>query len=141
MLGSADPAAQTTSGEPFYLVLLSRTPESAQCARRLVSFAVRTWGLEEFEDSACLVVTELVSNAVNHARLESLLVRVALEGPGVVGVSVVDRSKKMPRAQETGPDGESGRGLVLVDSLSGGRWGADPLNWGKRVWALIGNAP
>ncbi|WNI20300.1 ATP-binding protein [Actinacidiphila sp. ITFR-21] len=141
VLCSADPAVEPANDPtPFYAVMLPRTRESAQRARRLVAFAVQQWGLEELEDDACLVMTELVSNAINHARLESLLVRVEQEGPGLVRVSVVDRSKVMPEPRAAGPFAVSGRGLAMVETLSGGRWGADPLNWGKRVWAQIGNA-
>lgn len=139
VLSTADPTTQTDS-EPFYSVLLPRTPKSAWAARRLVSLALRRWGLEDLEDAACLIVTELVSNAASHAQLESLLVRVSREGPALVRVSVVDRSKKMPLPRAAGRGEESGRGLLLVESLSGGRWGAEPLSWGKRVWALCGSA-
>lgn len=129
-----------TDGDLFFSMMLPRTPQSARPARRLVVLALRQWGLEELEDDACLIMTELVSNAAAHARLEALLVRVEQEGPALVRVSVVDRSKKMPAPRAAGLGEESGRGLGLVETLSGGRWGADPLNWGKRVWALIGNA-
>ncbi|WP_284576880.1 ATP-binding protein [Streptomyces sp. 2P-4] len=126
--------------EPYYTATLPRVPESARRARSLVTAALGRWGLEEFEDAACLVTTELVANAAAHARSDSLLVRVERIGPRAVRVAVVDRSKVLPCPRDAGPDEESGRGLWLVDALSGGRWGADPLKWGKRVWAVLGGA-
>jgi anti-sigma regulatory factor (Ser/Thr protein kinase) len=137
--GAGTTMQRAAADETCYSALLPRTPESAQAARRLVSSAVRRWGLEEVEDAACVVMTELVSNAAKHARLESLIVKVALEAPALVQVSVVDRSKTMPRLRTALLDEESGRGLSMVDTLTEGRWGADPLNWGKRVWALLGS--
>ncbi|MEV4879838.1 ATP-binding protein [Streptomyces cyaneofuscatus] len=59
-------------------------------------------------------------------------------GGGRVRVSVVDLSKEHPTARATDADAESGRGLVIVEALSSGRWGVDPLPWGKRVWATFG---
>lgn len=126
--------------EPYYSVTLPRAPESARRARLLVTAALGRWGLEEFEDAACLVTTELVANAAAHARMDSLLVRVERIGPSSVRVAVVDRSTALPCARAAGPDEESGRGLQLVDALSGGHWGTDPLRWGKRVWAVLGGA-
>ncbi|MEU0991472.1 ATP-binding protein [Streptomyces sp. NPDC005953] len=122
-------------GRSAYAQSLRRAPESVRAARRLVSAALRAWGLEELEDTAWVVVSELMSNAVVHARLRTVRVTVTLLDEGVVRVAVVDRSRQVPRVKAADVDDESGRGLAMVAALSCGRWGVDPLRWGKRVWA------
>ena len=125
----------TVAGKPAYAETLPRLPESARAARLLVSSALSVWGLEDAEDAAVLVMSELVANAVAHAQRDSILVRIVRTGPCVVQVSVVDLSRRVPRRRQAGDTEESGRGLELISLLSGGCWGVDPLRWGKRVWA------
>lgn len=51
-------------------------------------------------------------------------------------IGVVDKSTKLPGSREPGEGAESGRGLTLVAGPAP-NWGADPLPWGKRVWAEL----
>ncbi|WP_063739503.1 ATP-binding protein [Streptomyces anulatus] len=90
------------------------------------------------QDDAELVVSELLTNAVLHARRDSVRVTAMRLGEGRVRVAVVDLSRDLPAACAAGDDQESGRGLDIVATLSGGRWGVQPLPWGKRVWADLG---
>ena len=121
---------------PAYTETLPRSPESVRSARRLVDLALDVWGMGAgLRDSAELVVSELVTNAVEHARRDSVRVTVTRLGDDRVQVAVVDLSWKHPEIRPAGADEESGRGLEIVDALSGGRWGVEPLPWGKRVWA------
>lgn len=122
---------------PAYTETLPRTPESAHDARRLVRLALDVWGLDTVRGSAELVVSELLTNAVLHARRDSVRVTVTRLGDERISVAVVDLSHKRPEPRPAGSDAESGRGLEIVDALSGGRWGVDPLRWGKRVWAEL----
>ncbi|MBT2453223.1 ATP-binding protein [Streptomyces sp. ISL-86] len=124
-------------GNPAYTTSLPRLPESARPARRLVSSALHLWELEEAEDAALIVISELVSNAVAHARSESIRVIVTRQDDHVVQLAVVDLSRELPELRLSGSDDESGRGLALVDALSDGKWGAETLPWGKRVWAEL----
>ncbi|SCE29351.1 hypothetical protein GA0115249_117182 [Streptomyces sp. PpalLS-921] len=103
----------------------------------MVSQALDTWGLTALGDSARLVATELMSNAVLHARRRYVCVTVTRRPPRRVQIAVVDYSPELPSPQLYGGYAESGRGLAIVDALSGGRWGVDPLPWGKRVWAEL----
>ncbi|BAU86937.1 hypothetical protein SLA_6068 [Streptomyces laurentii] len=133
-------ATRTSPCEPVEEVFsrhLERRPESAGAARRLVSAALRSWGLESAETDACLIVSELVGNAALHARYSRILVTVARVQPDLVRIAVVDRSRALPELHEPGAHEESGRGLATVDALCGGRWGVDPLGWGKHVWVLL----
>ncbi|MFG2722807.1 ATP-binding protein [Streptomyces sp. NPDC048416] len=125
--------------EPVYSQNLPRTPEAAHHARRLVRSVLRRWGLDDLEEEAELVAVELMSNAARHARFDSVRLTVTRSGEHRVSVAVTDRSRVMPHLAAAGDDDEGGRGLAIVDALSSGRWGADPLGWGKRVWAELGD--
>lgn len=61
-----------------------REPESAATARRSVRVALAVWGLDDRADDGALIVSELVSNAVQHARRESI--RLTVDRPGTVRV-------------------------------------------------------
>ncbi|MFB6780984.1 ATP-binding protein [Streptomyces sp. NPDC056352] len=129
------------SRKPAYTETLPRTPGSARVARRLTSSALRFWGLDELEDAAQVVIAELMSNAITHAKRQAVRVTVTRLDRRRVRVAVVDLSREQPRRRHVGADAESGRGLTIVDTLSGGRWGVDPLPWGKRVWAELSEVP
>ncbi|WP_329306855.1 ATP-binding protein [Streptomyces sp. NBC_01260] len=123
---------------PAYTETLPRIPESARAARRLVHLALNVWGLNGLQDAAEVVISELLTNAVLHARRESVRVTVTRLSHERARVAVVDMSKKQPDLRPAGSEEESGRGLAIVDALSGGRWGVESLTWGKRVWAELG---
>lgn len=123
---------------PAYTETLPRTPESARAARRLVHLAPNAWGLNGLQDAAEIVISELLTNAVLHARRDSVRVTVTRLSDERAQVAVVDLSRKQPEPRPAGSEEESGRGLEIVDVLSGGRWGVEPVPWGKRVWAELG---
>ncbi|MEU6962438.1 ATP-binding protein [Streptomyces chrestomyceticus] len=115
---------------------LPRASESAATARRLVRDALCAWGLEELADDGALIVSELVCNAVQHARSRCIRISVTRPGAARVRISVVDKSTELPELREPGSGDEDGRGLALVAGLAA-TWGADPLPWGKRMWAEL----
>ena len=114
-------------------VVLPPRLESVTEARRLVAELVAGWDRPELVDSATLLVSELASNAVLHARTEF---RVVATVNHCVRLEVHDRSRTRPvvRHSEDGLAG-TGRGLQLVERLSEA-WGVD-LNHGKTVWCRI----
>lgn len=115
---------------------LPRRAESAVTGRRIVREALQDWALGHLVDAAELVVTELIANAAQHARHDSVRLTVLrIESDGV-HVAVTDRSRRMPVLRRPGLAAQAGRGLGIVDSLSAA-WGYDPLPWGKRVWAEL----
>ena len=124
------------TGHPGYSETLPREPESAGTARRLVRVACSAWGLEKLAGDGALIVTELVTNAVLHARRESIRVRVERTAPGTVRVAVADFSRARPVPCVPGDDEEGGRGLALVGALAA-NWGTDERHWGKVVWAEL----
>jgi anti-sigma regulatory factor (Ser/Thr protein kinase) len=119
---------------------MPRKPESAATARSLVRVAFGVWGLDDLADDGALIVSELVGNAVRHARSSAIRVTVTQPTPGLVRIGVVDRSQVFPilRNPDDADEDEDagGRGLWLVDAMTH-RWGTDVLPWGKRVWAEL----
>jgi anti-sigma regulatory factor (Ser/Thr protein kinase) len=115
-------------------------PSSVAIARRAVRDVLRSWG---FHDSAWLydvtvVVSELVGNAVRHARSQ---VAVTLEAHDEqVTLSVADGSVYVPRPREFGDLAEDGRGFAIIGALTN-RWGVDEEPAGKRVWAILRRHP
>ncbi|MEF9907927.1 ATP-binding protein [Streptomyces sp. P9-A2] len=98
--------------------------------------ALAVWGLDDLADDGALIVSELVSNAVRHARMGSI--RLTVDRPGVarVCIGVVDFSKVLPVPKEPNDEDDGGRGLVLVNEPAV-HWGTELLPRGKRVWAEL----
>ncbi|MFH8221438.1 ATP-binding protein [Streptomyces sp. NPDC018057] len=122
----------------------SRTARSVGSARRALRRELEGWGLENLGDAAELVLSELVTNAVRHARSpQGRLVETRYERVGhAVRIEVHDACGTRPVPCAASVEDEQGRGLSLVDVLTGGRWGVRARGGvGKAVWALIGTAP
>ncbi|MCI2238732.1 SpoIIE family protein phosphatase [Paenibacillus sp. TRM 82003] len=126
-------AGWSAVGEPLRL---DPEPGAAAAARRHVRRLLRDAGAGEVEEAAELGVSELVTNAVLHARTPaSVTVRTAPSG--AVRVEVADASAAAVQERRFGPEAATGRGLRLVASISTA-WGVDPLpaaaGPGKVVW-------
>jgi anti-sigma regulatory factor (Ser/Thr protein kinase) len=109
-------------------------PGAVRTARAAVRGQLRDWDLESLGDTATLLVSELVTNSLQHAagpigvrllRPENL--------PRILLVEVSDPLPDPPHEHPVRPDDESGRGLHLVASASR-RWGTRTDNTGKTVW-------
>lgn len=116
---------------------LGSVPTSPGRARRFVANFLDNWAERNLRETALLLVSELVTNAVVHAQSE---VRVNLTRPNesddhsyVLRVEVHDSSQHLPSTDCLGAGTESGRGLVLVDALAT-RWGVTLEPNGKTVW-------
>jgi anti-sigma regulatory factor (Ser/Thr protein kinase) len=119
---------------------LAAVPESPGLARDLVASACRAWGLANLLMPARLVVSELVTNAVQHAGT-GITVVVSRRGAGL-HLAVADADRRLPRLPEPAalrlgsPLDERGRGLLTVHAMAT-VWGAMPTADGKVVWATI----
>jgi hypothetical protein len=129
-------AAPSPTGRPAYADTFRRTPVSIAEARRLVRTALFAWALDDLADDGAVVVSELATNAIRHARSRDIRVTVTRLAPARVRIGVVDKSRKFPVPCKPNDDDTHGRGLAVVEHLAL-RWGTDPLPWGKRVWAEL----
>ena len=111
----------------------SFTPElkSASDARHFAERTLAEWDMPEVLEATRLLVSELVVNAVIHARTESELVLRAEDGH--LHVEVVDHSSAQPVMQEYSPTAPSGRGLLILDELAD-EWGVERDGTSKTVW-------
>jgi hypothetical protein len=112
-------------------VVLPDDTSSASSARRFVRDTLRSWGLDEHTETATLLISELVTNAVLHARSAPEVV--LLTAGTVLRVEVYDQSPVLPARRHYGLQAGTGRGIVLVEEMASG-WGAEPRGTGKVVW-------
>ncbi|WP_073949334.1 ATP-binding protein [Streptomyces kebangsaanensis] len=114
------------------------TPAAATAARHQAVDVIAGWdaGLStEVVRTAELVISELVTNAVQYADTGSVSLAVRLD-EDVLRIEVCDTSPVLPQPGLPDADGEGGRGLFLVAALSD-RYRAEPTESGKRCWAEI----
>jgi anti-sigma regulatory factor (Ser/Thr protein kinase) len=116
--------------------------EAPALARQYVVDTCTDWGISRVAKLASLVASELVTNAVVHARTPSVMaLRLA---NGTLHVSVRDNDPRpmyRPVPGLTGAhDGDHGRGLLILDAMAD-EWGTHPTADGKVVWATISVKP
>jgi anti-sigma regulatory factor (Ser/Thr protein kinase) len=112
---------------------LSPVMSSVPLARHVTLDVLRSWGSAHDLDDAALLVSELVSNVVDHAQTEAVLtLELALAGDWL-RISVADGSAIRPVVRELSQDRPRGRGLQLVEAIAD-RWGAEDHHGGKRIW-------
>ncbi|MBW1596033.1 SpoIIE family protein phosphatase [Streptomyces sp. JJ38] len=100
-------------------------------ARALVREQLARWGAPGVTDTAELLVSELVTNAVRHARTARVELR--LVRTDALLCEVFDEDPAPPRLLGPEPEADAGRGLHVVGQLAG-RWGTSPTARGKTVW-------
>lgn len=104
-------------------------------ARRFVNGILVSWNLEYFARDAAIVVSELATNAIDHAR-SGFVVTVSTQN-GALRVSVGDASRDLPIARNPSPSTVTGRGLFIVAAIARS-WGAERMGDGKVVWVELG---
>ena len=145
---------------------LEPAPQAAGAARRFVAAACHRWGIDSGTDEITLAASELVTNAVLHARTS---IEVALSvAADTIEVSVRDRDPRPPilrpvrldlladldsisataaghgdlderhKGLHVGASGSiaAGRGLLIVDALAD-EWGVSERADGKEVWLTL----
>lgn len=115
-----------------------RLPAEATAPRRardFVAAACAAWHAERLAETAALMLSELVSNAVLYAGTE-LDVELRLGG-GRLTMSVHDGSDGLPRPGAAAAGSIGGHGLEIVSRLADA-WGVapDPAG-GKTVWCTL----
>ncbi|RKS70941.1 anti-sigma regulatory factor (Ser/Thr protein kinase) [Actinomadura pelletieri DSM 43383] len=106
--------------------------------RRFVRLVTGQWGMDDFVP--CLVASELVTNAFQHASTpdDDVTLRLGRTEDGALWMEVQDPTTDLPNLRETDALSEAGRGLLIVDQFCR-CWGVRPLsgNAGKVVFAVI----
>jgi anti-sigma regulatory factor (Ser/Thr protein kinase) len=103
-------------------------------ARRRVRDVLASWGLGHLHDTAVLLVSELVGNAVRHTHDGGSGLELRLEAAGTwFRIEVTDCDPMLPRPRSPSGMDESGFGFVLVEALAD-KWGVRETVGGKAVW-------
>ncbi|MEV4534472.1 ATP-binding protein [Asanoa sp. NPDC049518] len=134
--GEALAVARDGGASPTVREFLPPVAGAARHARTVTTDACLRWELEHLFPAACVVVSELVSNASRHANTtmslrlsyRSRYLLIAVED----GSTAPPTTRAMPDATDTG----SGRGIPLIN-VTADRWGWLPTDGGKVVWAAL----
>ncbi|WP_308048824.1 ATP-binding protein [Streptomyces sp. TRM72054] len=138
-LGAAAAAGPLGSAaERRFRFELAAHPGSPAQARRLTRTRLTGWAVcEDTCDTAELVVSELVTNAILHTASDAVVCELH-DGDDVVRIAVRDQGCAAgdPHPSSGRPEEEQGRGLLLVDALAHA-WGAQEHGPGLLVWAEL----
>ena len=118
-----------------FRVPLATGPAAAGEARRRVRAAIRSWPVPVDLDVALLLTSELVTNAVRHEAGQAVMLVITCSS-GRLRVDVHDTSRSLPAVADVPADAETGRGLLLVETLSD-EWGFYRTPAGKAVYFTL----
>ncbi|MEV7676658.1 ATP-binding protein [Streptomyces sp. NPDC088752] len=142
-IGCGGPAAspRTTNGKETREVndVLEHRPETAAAARHIVIDALDAWQVDpDVCDSVVLVVSELVTNAVEHAE-PPLALHLRHEDTDGIRVAVSDGGPSRSAGAWTASceEDEHGRGLNIVDALADTRGMHHHDNGTTTRWAYL----
>ena len=122
-----------------FRIPLATGPAAAGEARRRVRAAIRSWPVPVEEDVALLLTSELVTNAVRHEAGQAVMLVINCSS-GRLRVDVHDTSRSLPAVADVPADAETGRGLLLVETLSD-EWGFYRTPAGKAVYFTLVSQP
>ncbi len=120
---------------------LGALPGAVPCARLHAGHVLWEWGMTELSESAQLLVSELMTNAVKASQSLEWVFPVRLwllADREHVFILVWDANPQTPVRVDASEDAEGGRGLLLVETLSAQwNWYLSPELGGKVVWCLL----
>ncbi|HXP20521.1 MAG TPA: ATP-binding protein [Streptosporangiaceae bacterium] len=120
-------------------ISLSAGPAAAAEARGQVQAAIRAWDVPVDSPVAVLLTSELVTNAIRHEAGEIVVLDITCDRDQL-RVDVHDTSRSVPLPVDAPGDAETGRGLMLVSSLST-EWGYYRTRAGKAVYFTLAFQP
>jgi len=124
------PASPTTAQQGFDPAF-----GSVAAARRFLAAQLEKWNQQALLWAAQLVVSELATNSVLHART-AFTVAVRLLPEGALRLEVGDAVRRAPRQRHYELDATTGRGVALVADLARS-WGVEQHADGKVVWCEL----
>ncbi|PIM68618.1 ATP-binding protein [Streptomyces sp. JV178] len=136
--GPAAGARPDTTADRRFRFELAAHPGAVAQARRVTRTQLTGWALcEDTCDTAALVVSELVTNAIVHTASAQIVCELQ-DGDDLVRIAVRDEgcAPGEPHPSPQRPEEEHGRGLLLIESLCRS-WGAQPVGMGLLVWADV----
>lgn len=107
---------------------------SPRRARQFVDEVLHRWDRDGSIDRLALIASELVTNAVRHAKTEITIELSAEEG--ALHLEVFDRGDGRPEFIDPDPGQPGGLGLPIVEALASS-WGMRAREGGKGVWAEV----
>jgi anti-sigma regulatory factor (Ser/Thr protein kinase) len=126
-------------GAPENEMVVKRDLKAVAEVRRFVRLVTGQWGMDDFVP--CLVASELVTNALQHAASETdedVILRLNRTEDDALWMEVQDAAHDLPHMLAADTSSETGRGLFIVDQYAR-CWGIRALagNAGKVVFAVI----
>jgi serine/threonine-protein kinase RsbW len=135
----ADTVRQRMESDPMALDLPFRAESAAVARQQLLEWMRHLDARDDQRDDARLVVSELVGNAVRHARpLADGTMQVAwVHGPSGIDIAVTDGgARTTPERVDAGVSDLAGRGLAIVETLAS-RWWVESTRSRTTVHALL----
>jgi anti-sigma regulatory factor (Ser/Thr protein kinase) len=132
-----DPADERLAGLPGIATrTISPDAGSVRAAREFTVATVRRWGAAERCYDIAVVVSELLTNALQHARPRRIQLGLLHQGSRLL-CAVADPGRAIPVPKAPSSLAECGRGLQMVAALCD-QWGySTPNDTGKVVWAMF----
>jgi anti-sigma regulatory factor (Ser/Thr protein kinase) len=120
---------------------LPPTAETVAVARNGTRESLQSCGLSHLAENAVLLVSELVTNAVRHARGDgSPLELLVIQSGTVLRIEILDTDPRPPTPRTPGALDGSGFGFVLVQAIADD-WGVSQTSTGKAVWIEFRTGP
>jgi len=123
------------SSRQLYMTLPA-VSHSVRLSRHATRAVLIAWQLAHVDEAASLLVSELVTNAVRHARGIDVVTVNLHAGRTWLRIEVHDTDRHWPQPRIPGRLDESGFGFILVDALAS-NWGVRETEAGKAVWAEL----
>ena len=102
-------------------------------SRQWLAALLDRWELNALVETAALLVSEVVTNAMQHAGSSPRITAAVADGALEVGVTDREPSGSPRKRSADDPRAAGGRGLAIVDALAAD-WGTTYLPDGKQVW-------
>ena len=115
---------------------LPASGQPVRLARQVTREVLGAWRLAYVEETAVLLVSELVTNAARHARSTDAITLELAAAETWLRIEVYRCRPGLAVPRTPGEFDESGLGLVLVDSLAA-RWGVRESMTGNTAWAEL----